>query len=46
MVAAGVAVQGTLSVTRTDFSFETDPTHEENKNIDPAVSVSVCADWL
>ncbi len=37
LIAAGVAVHGTLSVTRTYFSFETDPTHEENKDIDPAV---------
>ncbi|VDD76135.1 unnamed protein product [Mesocestoides corti] len=37
LIAAGVAVHGTLSVTGTYFSFKTDPTHEENRTIDPEV---------
>ncbi|VUZ39408.1 unnamed protein product, partial [Hymenolepis diminuta] len=39
LIAAGVAVHGTLSVTNSIFAFETDPSHEENRKIDPQISV-------
>ena len=37
LIAAGVAVQGTLTITNTYFAFETDPSQEENRKIDPQV---------
>uniref|UniRef100_A0A0X3PXG3 Neurobeachin n=1 Tax=Schistocephalus solidus TaxID=70667 RepID=A0A0X3PXG3_SCHSO len=37
LIAAVANVHGTLCVTKSDFSFETDPLNEENKEIDEAV---------
>ncbi|VDO10393.1 unnamed protein product [Rodentolepis nana] len=37
LIAAGVAVHGVLSVSNSVFTFETDPSHEENQKIDPQV---------
>ncbi|KAM7540694.1 hypothetical protein Aperf_G00000021466 [Anoplocephala perfoliata] len=37
LIAPGVAVNGTLSVTNTTFAFETDPSDEVNQKIDPQV---------
>ncbi|VDK34889.1 unnamed protein product [Dibothriocephalus latus] len=41
LISAVANVHGTLCVTKSDFSFETDPLHEQNKEIDEAVGFFV-----
>nr|CUU98464.1 hypothetical transcript [Hymenolepis microstoma] len=40
--AAGVAVHAILSVSNSVFAFETDPSHQENREIDPQLINKGC----
>jgi hypothetical protein len=41
LIAPGVAINGLISITKTDLYYEMDEDDAENKKIDPKVSVDV-----
>ena len=42
LIAPGVAINGLMSITKTDMYFEMDEEDDENKKIDPKVGNSRC----